>query len=149
MLQNAVRPGGELGLVGERGDVDEVLDAGDGDLVEGRDTPGETVHELLKFGVRHDAVDVAVLGGERCGDVIAAQEDLERATPADEAGQPGHWTTAGDRADADLELSEDRLVRGETDIGGEDELAAGTPGAATDSRDRGNGHLAEPQKLSR
>jgi hypothetical protein len=32
---------GELGVVGERGDVDELFDLGDGDLVEGRDTPGE------------------------------------------------------------------------------------------------------------
>jgi hypothetical protein len=42
---------GELGVVGERGDVDELFDPGDGDLVEGRDTPGEAIRELLKFDV--------------------------------------------------------------------------------------------------
>jgi hypothetical protein len=42
---------GELGVVGERGNVDELFDPGDGDLVEGRDTPGEAIRELLKFDV--------------------------------------------------------------------------------------------------
>jgi hypothetical protein len=51
MLEESGKPGSELGDVGERGDVDELLDAGDGDLVEGRDTPGEAIRELLKFGV--------------------------------------------------------------------------------------------------
>ena len=45
------QPGRELGVVGQGGRVDQLLDAGDGHLVERRDPAGERVGEAFDLGV--------------------------------------------------------------------------------------------------
>jgi hypothetical protein len=48
-------------VVGDRCHVDELRDAGDGELIEGRDPAGERVGEALDLAVRDDPVDVPEL----------------------------------------------------------------------------------------
>src|SRR6185437_5213538 len=142
-----LQPGSELAVRGQGGHVDQLLDTGDGHLVEGRDPAGERVGGILDLGVRDDAVHVAVFGGQAGRDVVAAEQDLQGAAAAGQARQPRHRAAAGDGADADLELAQDRRFGGEADVGGENELAARAAGPAADLRDGGHRQLAEPDEV--
>ncbi|MDQ2739457.1 MAG: hypothetical protein M3Y35_12775 [Actinomycetota bacterium] len=53
-------------------------------MVPSRDSPGVVGDEIL---IRDGAVDVAVPLGEVSVEVVAAEQDLERATPADQSWQ--------------------------------------------------------------
>ena len=53
---------------------------------------------------------VSVLGGQAGRDVVAAEQDLQGSAAADEAPQARHGTAAGNGADADLELAQDRRL---------------------------------------
>ena len=119
-----LEPGCELSVFWQGGDVDELLDPRKGDLVERCDPAGERIDETLDVRVRDDPVHVAVLGGQRGRDVVAAEQDLQGPAAADEPAQARHGSAAGNGADADLELTQDRRLGGETDIGGEDEIVA-------------------------
>ena len=81
-------------------------------------------------------VDVPVLLRARTVEIVGDEQDLERPAATDQAGEPGHRTAAGDHADADLELAEQRvLARGEAQVAGQHELAAGAAGASADRGD--------------
>ena len=77
VAKNACSPGG-LVVIGQGGHVDQLLDARDGHLVEGRNPTGESVGEGLDLSVGDEPVHVTVLGGPAGGDVIAAEQDLQR-----------------------------------------------------------------------
>jgi hypothetical protein len=80
-------------------------------------------------------VHVPVLGRERGRDVIPTEQNLQRATAADQASEPRHGTATGDCVDAYFELAQDRFLRRKADVSGEHELAARAAGAAPDLRD--------------
>src|SRR4029079_19737744 len=90
------------------GDVDELLDPRDGDLVERGDPAGERIDEALHVPVRHDLVHIAVLGAPSGRDVVTAEEDLQGTAAPDEPPEAGHRSAARHGADTDLELAEDR-----------------------------------------
>ena len=90
----------------------------------------------LRAGER--AVDPPVRGGGGGVEVVAAEDDLERAGAAGEATEPLRAAAARDDAEGDLGLGEDRALDGrEPEVEAERELAAA---AAGDAVDLGDGH---------
>ena len=71
-------------------------------------------------------VDIPVLLGPRPVEVVRDEEDLERPAAADQPRKPGRRTAAGHDTRADFEVTDQRvLARGEAQVAGEYELAAG------------------------
>jgi hypothetical protein len=76
--------------------------------------------------------------------------DATRPSGAGSTRQPAlarHGTATRDGADTDLELTQDGLVGREANVGGQHELGAGARGPATDLRDHGHRHPAQPHEV--
>src|SRR6202035_4847413 len=111
--------------------IDEALDIGQRERVEAGNPLSEGVDDLGELRVGYGAIDKAVALGEVAGEVLAAEEVLERPAAADDARQPGRGAAAGHGGDPDFELSQHGpLTAGEPDVGGEGELAARSAGPA-------------------
>jgi hypothetical protein len=74
-------------------------------VIEAREPGGDHVDFGIEPVVGDDPADVSVLLRPRSIDVVGDEQDLERTTTPHQAREPGHRGTAGDDADADLELA--------------------------------------------
>ena len=70
-------------------------------------------------------------------DAASRQDDLERATGADEAWEPLGAAVAGDDAEAHLGQAEHRVLGGEPHVTRQRQLAPASEGVAVDCRDDG------------
>src|SRR5216684_6695259 len=132
--QERVPFGADLGVRRQARDVDQALDVGDGPLVEPGDAPGQRVHEVVQLGVGHRAVDVAIALRQVAGDVLAAEQNFQRAAAPDQAWQAGHRSAAGYQRRTYLPLRQNCLLCAcETHVTRERQLAADA-GCATSNR---------------
>src|SRR5262249_54103372 len=90
------------------GGVDRPLRQADGRGREGGDPACEPIDERPELVRRQGPVDVAVPLGELGVEVLAAQDDLERAGASDEAREPLRAAPAREDAHRHLGLTEDR-----------------------------------------
>src|SRR5467141_2108761 len=124
--------------------VDEILRGGDGTPVEGGDPAGERVNETVQFGVWKCTVDVSVSFRGVAVEVVRAENDFERAAPADQVREAFRTAAAGMHSHPDFGLAQERvLARREAHVAGEDELAAHASDAASDLRNADHRGLGE------
>ena len=101
---------------------------------------------------RQGPVDVAPRLGGRRVDVVASEDDLQRAGPSDQPGQALGSAAAGNDAERDFRLGQPRPAqRGEAHVEGHREFAAAAAGDALDDGDRRLRHGAEglPKRMER
>src|SRR5262249_261191 len=101
--------GAELLVRGERGHIEQLLDARHGALVKGRDAACEGVDRVFDLRVWNGPVHIAILRRERRRDLVANEQDLPRSAAPDHTGQTppkGQRTPTRHGADTDLELTE-------------------------------------------
>jgi hypothetical protein len=110
----------------------EIISSPRDDSRPGTAQPSAVRRKTLDLSIRDNPVHVTVFGGQAGGDVIAAEQDLQRPAAADQAPQARHGAAAGDGADTNFELALDRLLGRKADVGGENELAARAARAAPD-----------------
>src|SRR5271165_7263935 len=112
---------------------------------EGRDATGERVDERSELVLGERAVDVSPTLGEVSVDVVATEDDLERARPTHEPRKALRASPARNDPHGDLRLGEYGLASsGEAHIHRERKLAAAPSRAALDYRDRHLRHRAKP-----
>jgi hypothetical protein len=75
-------------------------------LVEGRDPAREGGNKRVEIGVGYGAVDEAVPLRPRGTEIVAAEQNLERAGTAQKRGKPFDGAPAGNDADRDFGLAE-------------------------------------------
>src|SRR6201999_3093267 len=99
----------------------------------------ERFNEGVEIGIGQSAIHIAVGFGLLSSDVFRAQEHLKGAVSADELGQPGHWTAAGNHADTHFPLRDDGFfAAGETHVACKRDLAAVASCPAADKGDGGD-----------
>src|SRR4029077_14883717 len=77
-------------------------------------------------------------------EIVRAENDFERPTPADQMWKTFRTAAAGMQSHSDFGLAESRvLARREAHVAGEDELAAHAPDTASDLRDADHRGLGE------
>ncbi|EPE96343.1 hypothetical protein RGCCGE502_20770 [Rhizobium grahamii CCGE 502] len=97
---------------------------------------GKAVYESVKVRIRDCSIDVSITFRQYAGNVIGSKHDFDRAPASHEAREPDHRVSSWHRANADLKLTEHRLLGAcEADIAGKSELAARAPSAAPDRCD--------------
>src|SRR4029453_17785649 len=101
-----LQPRRELFVVGQRGHIDQLLNARNGRLVKGCDPTSESVGEAFNLTVRDEPVHVTVFSGQAGWDVITSEQDLQGAATANQASKARHRAPSGDGADTDLELAQ-------------------------------------------
>src|SRR5438445_12625010 len=90
-------------------------------LFERGQTTCEGIDKRFDLFIWQRPVDVAVALGEISRKVVGAEDHLQPATAAHQAGKSRHRVSAGYRAHADFKLPEDSsLAAGETHIARED-----------------------------
>ena len=92
---------------------------------------------------RHDAVDEADAMRFDGGNLLARQQQLQRATSADEARQALRGGVAGDQPEVDLRLPEPGRVRSDPQRARHRQLAAAAERVAVDGGDHGLAHLLD------
>src|SRR5262249_45278074 len=97
--------GAELLVRGERGHIEQLLDARHGALVKGRDAAREDVDRVFDLRVWNEPVHIAILRRERRRYVVATEQDLHRSAAPDQTAQTRHRTSTRHGADTDLELT--------------------------------------------
>src|SRR5262245_45430438 len=91
---------------------------------------------MVELVIGDGSIDIPVLRSSGRIEVVGHKQDLQRTAATNQPRKPGHCTTAWDDTGTDLELTEHRiLTRGEAQIAGEDELAAGATSASPDRGD--------------
>ncbi len=129
---------------GKTGNVDKTLCGAERFRVERCDACRHSLDEPIEFGIGHRAVDVAVTLCKFAINVIGTKEYLERAASSDQTRQPRHWSSAWDKAGADLPLRKNRLFpAGKPHVAGEREFAAHAGSPATDRCDGNNRSAAQ------
>src|SRR6202011_6367157 len=98
---------------------------GDGAPVERSDSARERIDETVQFRIREGAIDVTVTFGCVPVEIIAAEDDFEGATAADQVREAFGASAARMQANCDFGLPKPRvLARCEAHVAREDKLAA-------------------------
>ena len=111
------------------------------------DPPGKCVHESIKLGIGHSAVDIAISFGQLPGEVVRTKEDLKGPSASNQPGEARHGSATWHRTHAYFGLADQRLFdAGKPDVACQDEFAAGSSRTASDLCNRHDGDAAEPGK---
>src|ERR1700686_1721588 len=82
--------------------VNEALRRRDGTPIEGGDPAGERIDEAVEFRVRKGPVDVSVSFRGVAVEVFRAENDFERAAPADQVREAFRTAAAGMHSHSDF-----------------------------------------------
>src|ERR1700722_16632090 len=103
------------------------------------DAMGQSLDKRRQLVRRQRSIDIAVPLCQLRREIIAAQEDLQGASPSDESWQSLCTAAARNKPNRYLWVSEDRLAnRSKTHVHGQRDLAPSAPGPPLDF---GNGYL--------
>jgi hypothetical protein len=146
-LEEQVLRGLQLRRIGKPRGVDDRLGGAEGLLVERDDAPDEVVDKAVEFGVRDCAID-PTLALRRIGiEIVLAEDDLERASSADQDRESLKGTASGDQPRVDFGLAKDRLLAArEAEVEAQRELGAAPADSPTNHGDAQHAALREPPR---
>ena len=126
----------EIGIWRERGPVDLGFGSRERLLVEGCKASCYAIHEAIQFSIGNRSCHPSIALCQISVIVIAAQDGFERSIPTDQSGQTFASATAWQNAEADLGLTENRMLAASlAQIARQSQLVTAAPSPAPDGCD--------------